>query len=45
MQHWMLIGALRKQRLDVQHLVSEAAKRAGIPDCVAHGLVRTAAYL
>ena len=36
-----VLGALRKQRLDVHHLVSEAAARAGIPDCVAHGLVRT----
>lgn len=34
------LDALRKQRFDVHHLVSEAAVRAGIPDCVAHGLVR-----
>jgi soluble lytic murein transglycosylase-like protein len=36
-----VLGALRKQRLDVHHLVSDAAARAGIPACVAHGLVRT----
>jgi len=36
-----VLGALRKQRLALHHLVSEVAARAGIPDCVAHGLVRT----
>ena len=36
-----VLAALRKQRVDVHHLVSEAAARSGIPDCVAHGLVRT----
>jgi soluble lytic murein transglycosylase-like protein len=36
-----VLGALRKQRVDVHRLVSEAAARAGIPDCVAHGLVHT----
>jgi hypothetical protein len=35
-----VLGALRKQRVDLHHLVSEAAARVGIPDCVAHGLVR-----
>ena len=35
-----VLGALRKQRLDVHHLVSETAARVGIPVCVAHGLVR-----
>lgn len=36
-----VLGALRKQRFGMHQLVSEAAARAGIPDCVAHGLVRT----
>ena len=34
-----VLGALRKQRQDLHHLVSEAAAQAGIPGCVAHGLV------
>ena len=36
-----VLGALRKQRLGLHYLVTEAAARIGIPDCVAHGLVRT----
>ena len=36
-----VLGALRKQRFGMHQLVSEAAARAGIPDCVAHGLVGT----
>ena len=36
-----VLGALRKQRFGMHQLVSDAAARAGIPNCVAHGLVRT----
>jgi soluble lytic murein transglycosylase-like protein len=34
-----VLRALRKQRQDLHQLVSEAAAQAGIPGCVAHGLV------
>ena len=36
-----VLAAVRKQRFGMHQLVSEVAARAGIPNCVAHGLVRT----